>query len=749
MAQLILLMGSIGSGKSYYCANSIPSFERISQDDQGKENHKVLFKQALEQGKNIVVDRQNHLRDQRRFYLDLAKQFNYETKIVYLKTNKDLCEKRALERKNHPSISPQDNIRRIINMFNTSVEYPSRNEADEVEEIVTKYYASIEDLSHLRGRIAVVGDLHGVYDELKKALDEIKPDHIVFTGDVVDRGPKILECIKLVRENYSVIGNHDQKLARALIGNKVSLSGGIEQTLEQIKNLSEQEKEEMYEWIQKLPCIIKLPKDYVVVHAGFTPTRPLDKQSREACFYIRTHGSSKMNDTSMPMWYKYDLCDDLKKYKILFGHSIHEEFEVAPNVFSLDKGAVYGTGLRILVIDTNGEDKMKEFETKVYYVSEYEPERNAKAFKVPVGNGKVEHIKQETFEQYKQDKFLSQSETEDLILFNYSDHATYSKMWDEVTLNSRGTVYEKQTGNVVATAFKKFFNLNEHLSTKLENLPLHFGFLAFEKSDGSMGNVFKYKGEWKVSTRGSFFSDQAKKAQTMLSKYKMDLVPENVNLIIEIIYPANRIVVDYGAKEELVLLSAFDNKKLEELSWEETKKIAELCEFPLPKVYSHSLDELVELAKTIPFQEEGWVLRFKNNLRVKIKGEDYLRIAKIKSHMSPLSFWEAMTSEKLEVYIESIPEELREEADMLYNKLKGQLTELKLKVDSEVQKLGLNRFNPKDKNDMKEAALLINKLPVWMRGYIFQSLRGQADELILAKLLRPTENIFINLDSLQ
>lgn len=733
MPTLILLVGNIGSGKSTLCKESYSSFTRVSQDDQGKEGHKKIFENALLLNEDIIVDRQNNIREQRNYFLNQAKVTGYTTKIIWLRTNEALCERRVIQRQDHPSIDLKDNIRAIIKMHTKSLEVPVASEADELVEIHTKYYAPIQDLTHLKGRIAVVGDPHGTWKEIKKALDEIKPDHVVYVGDVVDRGPGIAELIDHAQQNYSVIGNHEDKLARALLGNKISISGGLDETLKQIEHYTKEQRDNLYNWIQTLPYIIKLPKSYVVVHAGFNPSRPLDKQHCDTCLYIRTHGTGKMDDTSMPPWYKYDLCSDLKQYKILFGHAIHEECEVAPNVYSLDKGAVYGTGLRIMIINTEGEDIIKEYDTPIQYTSTYTK-------RSPF------HKKDELVKE----GLLSKSELDHLVLYNYTERATFSKSFHIPEVKqSRGSIYDKKTGKLVAKAFPKYHNLNEAEESRLENLPLHLPFQAFEKMDGSLGILFRHNDDYRVSTRGSFYSEQSKRATEMLKKYSMEYCPRPYTLLFEIIYPENRIVVDYGDKKELVLLAVYNYETGAELpfeslgsTWEDSvTDVAKRCGFSLPKAFNHTLEELIELAKSIPFQEEGWVLRFENGLRVKIKGADYLRIAKIKSCMSPLSFWEAMMVGKAEEYLVSIPEELRPDAEAIYDTLKKQLNTLKDKVQVEIDRLGLVSSS-RDKDELKRVALEIQKCPEWMRGYLFQVMRGRPSDDLLLKGLRPTDNTY-------
>ena len=70
-----------------------------------------------------------------------------------------------------------------------------------------------------------------------------------------------------------------------------------------------------------------------------------------------------------------------------------------------------------------------------------------------------------------------------LVLFNYTDKCIFDKAWDEYTLYSRGTVYEIETGNIVAHAFNKFFNYSEHTPEMQQKLLTETGFDVYENGD--------------------------------------------------------------------------------------------------------------------------------------------------------------------------------------------------------------------------------------------------------------------------
>lgn len=289
------------------------------------------------------------------------------------------------------------------------------------------------------------------------------------------------------------------------------------------------------------------------------------------------------------------------------------------------------------------------------------------------------------FELEVRKKYLRKVETDKLVLYNYTDKCVFDRHWNEITRNARGIIFEKKTGNLVAMPFPKFFNLGEQEETFLENLP-NEPYTVTEKMDGSLGIVYFYDNEWKVATRGSFTSDQAVKAKEILKKYDMSRISTEVTLLVEIIYPENKIVVNYGDKEELVILGANNYRNREEVTRKKLKVYSEASGMPLVQEYKFTISEMIDFQKTLTKDEEGFVVKYKSGLRVKIKGEEYMNVHRIISHMTPLVYWKAMELGKIpEKYLEQIPEEFREESDKLVNALRNRYKDCVQKIRKEYE----------------------------------------------------------------
>lgn len=265
-----------------------------------------------------------------------------------------------------------------------------------------------------------------------------------------------------------------------------------------------------------------------------------------------------------------------------------------------------------------------------------------------------------------------------LFLYNYTDKTTYEKKWNKHTLNARGTVYEVGTNKIIAKAFPKFFNFGELATSKSKNLLKQQNFEVFEKMDGSLGIIYFYDGTWRVNTRGSFTSDQAIKATEMLGKYNLAYTQEDITILAEIIYPENRIIVDYGLDEDLVVLGAFKQDG-REISYD---MVARNAKMPFsPKYKFKTINDVINMQATLGKMEEGFVVKFQDGFRAKFKSAEYLKIARLLSEMTLLNFWKAMKDGIVQQeIIEEIPEEFRPDVD----RMKSELEESYKKVCEEV-----------------------------------------------------------------
>lgn len=255
---------------------------------------------------------------------------------------------------------------------------------------------------------------------------------------------------------------------------------------------------------------------------------------------------------------------------------------------------------------------------------------------------------------------LHRHKTLPLTIYNYSRDCQFEQKWDDVTLQCRGLILD-DSDTIVARSFDKFFNYEEVIES--DQIPLNDEYVYFqEKMDGSLGILFHYADSWHLATKGSFESDQAKEGFRILTeKYDLAKFHKNVTYICEIIYPDNRIVVDYG-EDRIVFLSASMNGR--ELSWNTAKAMfyssgileEDIVETSIETI-SHSIFKAYKARNDKG--KEGFVLRFHpSNYRMKIKFADYVRLHRVLTNFSNISIWECLrANDDLSAYLSDVPDE--------------------------------------------------------------------------------------------
>lgn len=323
----------------------------------------------------------------------------------------------------------------------------------------------------------------------------------------------------------------------------------------------------------------------------------------------------------------------------------------------------------------------------------------------------------ELFPKYQ--GLIYQKEQDGLLLLNYTPECQYSRSWDEVTKACRGLIVDTRDFSVAALPFPKFFNLGDREETKFGNLPIS-SFSIFQKIDGSLGIMYRDVARNKaLATRGAFASEQALCGTEMLRKLPgISEVPDELTLLFEIVYSANRSAIKYDF-EGLVLLTAFNRFTGEELGWDDVAVWARRLGARLPEVYSFgSLEEAMEQAKLLPANIEGFVIRFENGLRVKLKGESYLALHKLVWGVTESKVYELLVERKLAELLRKVPEEFRLEIEAMAAPLVAEADRLKHSAEE--------HFAVAPKSSRKEFAIWTqSNAPEALRGALFQLMDGR------------------------
>ena len=263
----------------------------------------------------------------------------------------------------------------------------------------------------------------------------------------------------------------------------------------------------------------------------------------------------------------------------------------------------------------------------------------------------------------------------DIWILNYSPKAQSKKFWDIYTLSCRGMVIDSE-GNILARPFQKFKNYEEHDPSEID---LTQDFDIFEKMDGSLIIIFYYEPRmtWIVATRGSFISEQSIEARKMLDVSIFDKLSKIDTYLFEILYPENRIVVNYGNRRELVLLGRIQTKTGFELYYKDLVTWYSKWFTVVKKYNIKNIKNLTELKAIEEDNKEGFVIRFFNGFRVKVKFTEYIRLHGILTNVSNLTVWEHLRDNyEFDELLDRVPDEFYDWLKKTANKLQLEFNEI-------------------------------------------------------------------------
>ena len=317
----------------------------------------------------------------------------------------------------------------------------------------------------------------------------------------------------------------------------------------------------------------------------------------------------------------------------------------------------------------------------------------------------------------------------DLIIWSYNHKCMIDNVWDEYTRIARGLITDSD-GNIIQRPWSKFFNMGQVEETMMENLPKEMP-IAYEKLDGSMGILFWDKKKPCISTKGSFESEQAQWATKWIRKKKVkknDFL-SGYTYLFEVIFKSNRVVIDYGDREELVLLAVKNIEDGSEINYiKEAKRLG--FNFAKP-VRFQSMEAIADYVSKMRSNEEGFVLKYKNGLRVKIKGQEYLRLHRLITGFSTRSIWECLkNNDDLDGLLKDVPDEF-------YDWVKIKKADLILKYNTIVKNVTLAYTKVKQIELRKDQASHIMANYKNIAPMIFSLLDNKTISDLVWKGLRP------------
>ena len=390
---LVVLIGVSGSGKSSFAAEHFRPTEILSSDFcrgliSDDENDQTVTKDAFEvlnfiaakrlaAGKLTVVDATNVQREARKPLLALAREHDVLPVAVVLDLPEKLCRERNRERPDrdfgpHVVRNQSRQLRRSLKGLKregfrhvTALSSPEEVAAATVER--RRLWTDRRDET---GPFDVIGDVHGCLDELVELLQklgykvadgtdgfEVEPPagrRAIFLGDLVDRGPKTPDTLRLVMGMVAsgaalcVPGNHDAKLVRALRGKRVQTKYGLAETLAQLEGEPEGLKDEVSSFLDRLVSHYVLDGgDLVVAHAGLKEAYQGRASGRVRDFALFGETTGETDEFGLPV--RYDWASEYRGgATVVYGHTPVPEPEWVNRTINIDTGCAFGGALTAL-----------------------------------------------------------------------------------------------------------------------------------------------------------------------------------------------------------------------------------------------------------------------------------------------------------------------------------------------------------------------------------------------------------------
>jgi protein phosphatase len=390
---LVLLVGPSGSGKSTFARMHFKPTEVLSSDFcrglvADNENDQTVTGEAFEilhfiarkrlaLGRLTVIDATNVQPESRKSLVEVAREFHVLPVALVFNFPEKVCQERNRNRPDrdfgpHVIRNQSQQLRRSlrgleregfrhVHVFGA----PADIEGLEIER-----QPLWNNLRYEQGPFDIIGDVHGCFDEMNTLLQQlgytvesegaeyrvVPPDgrKAVFVGDLVDRGPKISDVLRLVMgmvkagTAFCVPGNHDVKLMRKLRGKDVKITHGLADSLAQLEPESPEFKRQVGDFIDDLVSHYVFDDGRLVVaHAGMKEAMQGRGSGAVRSFALFGETTGETDDYGLPVRYNW-AAEYRGKAMVVYGHTPVREPEWLNRTIDIDTGCVFGGKLTAL-----------------------------------------------------------------------------------------------------------------------------------------------------------------------------------------------------------------------------------------------------------------------------------------------------------------------------------------------------------------------------------------------------------------
>lgn len=400
---LVVLIGPSGSGKSTFASKCFLPTEIVSSDAcrgmiSDDENDQTVTAEAfdlvhtiirkrLALGRLTVVDATNVQKDARKPLITIARQYHCLPVAVVFNFPEKVCIERNRQRQDRNFGAHVIRLQR--SQMRGSLKGLKREGFRHIYTIDSEQTANVATIvreplwnnkKELTGPFDIFGDIHGCCDELELLLaelgyvrtqmdqtDEVWGDTVyehpegrkaLFLGDLVDRGPRVLDTLRLVRNMVQagnalcVPGNHDVKFLRKLRGKNVQITHGLDRSIAEYETLPDDLQEKFRQ--EAITFIDGLISHYVldggklvIAHAGMSQQMQGRGSGKVRHFALYGETTGETDEFGLPVRYNW-AADYRGPATVVYGHTPVPEPDWLNRTINIDTGCVFGGALTAL-----------------------------------------------------------------------------------------------------------------------------------------------------------------------------------------------------------------------------------------------------------------------------------------------------------------------------------------------------------------------------------------------------------------
>jgi protein phosphatase len=387
---LVVLIGPSGCGKSTFARKhfkptevmSSDAFRALVSDDENDQSstddafsalHFVAARR-LARAKLTVVDATNVQPEARKPLVALAREYHVLPVAIVLDLPERVCHDRNRSRPDR-DFGPHV-IRNQKSQLHRSLRGLGREgfrhvhvlkSQEEVDAAVIERQPLWNNRKQDRGPFDIIGDVHGCCNELESLLQQLgytrngseswghpSGRKAIFVGDLVDRGPRIVDTLKTVMamslagSALCVPGNHDIKLKRKLDGREVTVSHGLDRTLAELDLESPEFRTEVQKFLDGLVSHYVFDDGHLVVaHAGMKQEMQGRGSAKVRDFALFGETTGETDEFGLPV--RYNWASEYRgRASVVYGHTPVPEPEWLNRTINIDTGCVFGGRLTAL-----------------------------------------------------------------------------------------------------------------------------------------------------------------------------------------------------------------------------------------------------------------------------------------------------------------------------------------------------------------------------------------------------------------